>query len=83
MLGCGVFIKTLENLPNIPLIDFIIFGFGLGTLIFAFLMPSEFLGVETRGGSKYMVKVNADSVIAVIEEIEKRRKEAKNQPTRS
>ena len=38
---------------------------------------------EHKSASKYMVKVNADSVIAVIEEIEKRRKEAKNQPTRS
>jgi hypothetical protein len=52
-----------------------ILGFGIITTILGLIMPSNYLGVETRGGSQYWVNVNGRNIFEIIDDIEKKRKE--------
>jgi hypothetical protein len=50
-------------------------GFGLLIIILGLIMPSNYLGVETRGGSQYWVNVKGRNIYEIIDEIEEKRKQ--------
>ena len=53
----------------------ILIGFSVIILILGLIMPSNFLGVETRGGSQYWVNVKGRDIYEIIDEIEEKRKQ--------
>jgi hypothetical protein len=50
---------------------------GVLFIIWGLFMPSNFLGIETRGGSLYWVNVKGRDIYEVIDSIETKRKENK------
>jgi hypothetical protein len=57
--------------------EYILLAFGVIMIIWGLIMPKNFLGVETRGGSQYWVNVKGRDIYEKIDAIEKKRKENK------
>lgn len=73
-LGFGIYMATSYAQSNA---NYIVIGTSAFLLFLGLIMPKQYLGVETRGGSQYRVKVADREIIAIIDEIEKRRKTIK------
>jgi hypothetical protein len=56
---------------------FLLVAIGVLLLLWGLITPSNFLGVETRGGSQYWVNVKGRDIFEVIDAIEKKRSESK------
>ncbi len=75
-IACAIFGLYLSS-SNFNNINNILIGFGVVMFIVGLIMPSNFLGVETRGGSQYWVNVKGRDIYEIIDEIEKNRKQNK------
>ena len=74
-LGLGIYMAATLQASNAT---YLAIGCSAFIILMALLMPKEYLGVETRGGSQYRVKVPGAEILSIIDEIEKRRKSLKN-----
>jgi hypothetical protein len=78
LIGAGsiLFALYLSNFGPNYANNFLI-GFGVLFIILGLIMPSNYLGVETRGGSQYWVNTKGRNIYEIIDEIEEKRKNNK------
>jgi len=76
-IACILFEFYLSNF-SANTANIILIGFGVIILILGLIMQSNFLGVETRGGSQYWVNVKGRDIYEIIDEIEEKRKQIKD-----
>lgn len=74
----GVFCVAFQIYLGNPPFSYFLHLFGIVIFLWGLLLPSNYLGVETRGGSQYLVNVKGKDIFEVITSIEERRKKNKN-----
>jgi hypothetical protein len=74
----GILFVAFQIYIGNPSFSYFLYLFGAVFFLWGLILPFNYLGVETRGGSQYLVNIKGKDVFEVINLIDDRRKKNKN-----